>query len=122
MGDFNAHYLLCFSELPEDNRGNLLVEQIDDSTFSIINENHSREALAVLSSDHLHLMIKVDDIHRFVADCAFVDNKLSQLPLSPDTYSGEQKFPSIVTKGARSLVCRASELHKELQRSKLTFI
>ena len=145
MGDFNAHHPLWFSELPEDNRGTLLVEQIDDSTFSTINDNQSTrvtnncssspditlastsllhklswEAVSALSSDHLPIVIKVDDTQRFVeseertfmnnnkADwinfAAFVDNKLSQLPLPTDAISGEQKFRSIVTRAAQRFI------------------
>ncbi|XP_053968961.1 uncharacterized protein LOC128870372 [Anastrepha ludens] len=39
VGDFNAHHDLWHSSLPNDRRGQQLAEQIDDSTFSTVNDD-----------------------------------------------------------------------------------
>jgi len=46
MGDLNAHHDCCFSALDNDARGNQIAEQIDDSDFIAINEDHPTRIVA----------------------------------------------------------------------------
>ncbi|XP_053968826.1 uncharacterized protein LOC128870250 [Anastrepha ludens] len=48
--DFNAHHGLWHSSLPNDRRGQQLAEQIDDSTFSTVNDEAPTRVLGICSS------------------------------------------------------------------------
>ncbi|XP_053969088.1 uncharacterized protein LOC128870451 isoform X3 [Anastrepha ludens] len=50
VGDFNAHHDLWHSSLPNDRRGQQLAEQIDDSTFSTVNDDAPTRVVGNCSS------------------------------------------------------------------------